>query len=245
MFGPFPYRPALMRVLTIVHEDDAGPGVFADVLGAPIELDTWLAAEQPQGPADPARYDAIISFGGAVHPHQEDRHPWLAAEKRFLADALAGEIPLLGICLGAELIAEAAGGGARHMPEPEIGWCQISLTDAGREDVVLGAVDERFDGLEWHSYALELPAEATVLARSANCVQGYRIGTCAWGFQFHAEVSDRDFQFWLDNYTMDEDAVRVGIDRAAIARETTGRMDAWHELGRGLCARFLEAARVR
>ena len=233
-----------MRVLTIVHEDDAGPGVFADVLDAAgVQRDTWLVAEQPQAPAEASAYDAIISFGGAVHPHQEDRHPWLATEKRFLGDALAGEVPLLGICLGAELIAEVAGGHTRHMGDPEIGWCEVSLTDAGREDAVIGAVGRSFAGLEWHSYALELPAGATVLARSAKCVQGYRIGSSAWGFQFHAEVSDLDFQYWLDNYTMDEDAVRVGIDPAAIARETTGRMQGWHELGRGLCARFLEAAK--
>src|SRR5579862_5170090 len=115
-----------MRVLTIVHEDDAGPGVFADVLDdADVELETWLAAEQSQAPAEPASYDAIISFGGAAHPHQEDAHPWLATEKRFLADALAGELPLLGICLGAELIAEVAGGRVRHMSNPEIGWCEV------------------------------------------------------------------------------------------------------------------------
>lgn len=241
-----PYGPAPMRVLTIVHEDDAGPGVFAEVLGAAaVELDTWLAAEEPLAPAGACSYDAIISFGGATHPHQEDRHPWLATEKRFLAEALAEKIPLLGICLGAELIAEAAGGRLRHMPDPEIGWCSVSLTEAGRDDPLLGALEESFEGLEWHSYAMELPAQATVLARSASCVQGYRIGGRVWGFQFHAEVSDRDFQFWLDNYTMDEDAVRVGIDPAAIAHETSGRMQAWHELGRGLCGRFLEVARGR
>lgn len=240
------YRRPPMRVLTIVHEDDAGPGVFSGVLAAAgVELDTWLAVDQRQAPAAADAYDAIMTFGGSAHPHQEDRHPWLVTEKRFLADALAGGVPLLGICLGAELIAEVGGGETTHMPHPEIGWYDVGLTDAGRADPVLGPVGESFEALEWHSYAVALPAGATALAQSANCLQGYRIGSCAWGFQFHAEVTAPDFQFWLDNYTFDKDAVREGIDPAALARATDGRMVAWHELGRGICARFLETAAAR
>src|SRR5579863_2893355 len=98
-----------MRVLTIVHEQDAGPGVFDEVLAtAEADVDIWLAAQEVEPPARLGAYDAIMTFGGSVHPHQEDRHPWLATEKRFLADALRHQVPLLGICLGSELIAEAA-----------------------------------------------------------------------------------------------------------------------------------------
>jgi GMP synthase (glutamine-hydrolysing) len=233
-----------MRVLTIVHEHDAGPGVFGEVLDAAagVDVDTWLAAERAQPPVAATTYDAVLTFGGAMHPHEEAQHPWLIHEKHFLVEALTGTVPLLGVCLGAELIAEAAGGATGHMPRPEIGWYKVGLTDAGRGDPVFGPAGADFEALEWHSYAIELPATATVLARSENCIQGYRIGGCAWGIQFHAEVTDTDFQYWLDHYSTDEDAVRVGIDADAIARETAGRMQSWHELGRGICARFLEAA---
>ncbi len=235
-----------MRVLTIVHEADAGPGVFGAALAAAgAQVETWLAAEQPKPPAAAVDFDAIMTFGGSAHPNQEDRHPWLAAEKRFLAGALDGAVPLLGICLGAELIAEVAGAGLTHMPEPEIGWSEVRLTDAGRVDPVLGAAGESFEALEWHSYAIELPPGATVLARGARCVQGYRLGHSVWGLQFHAEVTPRDFQSWLDNYALDDDAVRVGLDPAAIARETAGRMDAWQDLGRGICERFLGVVQKR
>jgi GMP synthase (glutamine-hydrolysing) len=232
-----------MRVLTIVHEQDAGPGVFDSALAAAeARVDTWLVAEQPQAPAVASAYDAIISFGGSAHPHQEDRHPWLATEKRFLTVALAGDIPLLGVCLGSELIAEAAGARTRHLSHPEIGWYEVSLTDQGRADPVVGAIGDSFEALEWHSYAVDLPAGATALAHSSSCLQAYRLGSFAWGLQFHAEVTDEDFQHWLDNYTIDEDAVRERIDPRAIATETAGRMAGWHELGRGICARFLATA---
>ena len=235
-----------MRVLTIVHEADAGPGVFGGVLSAAgADVDTWLAAEQPGPLQDAASYDAIVSFGGSFHPHQEELHPWLATEKSFLAGALADGVPLLGVCLGSELIAEAAGTQARHLPHPEIGWYDVGLTAEGRADQVLGPMGESFEALEWHSYAVELPAGAVALAQSANCLQAYRVGPCAWGIQFHAEVTDEDFQYWLDHYTMDEDAVRERIDPAAIAQATQGRMAGWHELGRGVCARFIDAAASR
>lgn len=235
-----------MRVLTIVHEADAGPGVFSGVLDAAgAQVEVWLASEQAQPPARGPGYDAIISFGGSAHPHQESLHPWLATEKRLLAEALAQRVPLLGICLGSELIAEVVGAPVRHLPEPEIGWYEVGLTDAGRGDPVLGPAGDRFDALEWHSYAVDLPAGAVALGRSASCLQAYRVGDCAWGLQFHAEVTDTDFQYWLDNYTADEDAVRVGIDPQQIAAETAARMEAWHALGEGICARFLEAAAAR
>ena len=235
-----------MRVLTIVHEADAGAGVFDGVLAAAgAEVDSWLVAEQQGAPPQAGDYDAVLTFGGSVHPNQEDRHPWLAAEKLFLAGVLAEDVALLGICLGSELIAEVAGATLRHMREPEIGWYEVGLSEEGRNDPLLGPAGERFEALEWHSYAVDLPERAVALGRSVNCLQAYRIGAATWGLQFHAEVSDADFQHWLDNYTLDEDAVRVGIDPQAIAAQTAGRMAAWHELGEGICARFLEFAAAR
>jgi GMP synthase (glutamine-hydrolysing) len=232
-----------MRVLTIVHELDAGPGVFTGPLAtAGAEVEVWLPTEQPEPPAPATTYGAILSFGGSAHPHQEERHPWLVTEKRFLAGALAAGVPLLGVCLGSELIAEAAGGRARHMAQPEIGWYPVQLTEAGRADPVTGPLGDSFEALEWHSYTIEPPPGAAALAHGPSCLQAYRLGERAWGVQFHPEVTGEDFQHWLDNYTIDEDAVRVGVDPSAIAAQCADRMPDWHALGAGLCTRFMEAA---
>jgi GMP synthase (glutamine-hydrolysing) len=238
-------RPA-MRVLTIVHEEDAGPGIFDEVLvAAGTDVDTWLVAEQAEPPARPTAYDAIMTFGGSAHPHQEDRHPWLATEKRFLMDALRRQVPLLGICLGAELIAQADGASVQKLAHPEIGWYEVQVTEEGASDPLLGPIGVSFAALEWHSYEVPLPAGAIALADSASCLQAYRLGKCAWGLQFHAEVTAQDFQHWLDNYTIDEDAVAEGIDPQAIASETEGRLSTWHATGRGICERFLRVAAER
>ena len=233
-----------MRVLVIVHDEDAGPGVFNDVLSAAAaDVDTWVPPEQPEPPAAADAYHAILTLGGAAHPHQGDRHPWLSEEKRFLSGALAARVPLLGVCLGAELIAEADGARSQRMPRPEIGWHEVRLTPAGVEDPVLGLAGRSFLALEWHSYTVALPSRGIELARGDNCLQAYRIGNLVWGIQFHAEVTAADFQHWLDNYTDDEDAVAEGIDPDAIAAETEDLIASWNVLGRGICERFLVVAK--
>ena len=175
-------------------------------------------------------YDAILGFGGSVHPDQHHEHPWLTAEKRFLAEALRERVPMLGVCLGAELIAVAEGAAVRRIPRPEIGWYDVTLTAAGLADPVLGPVGRNFSALEWHSYEAVLPEGATALARSDSSLQAYRIGGRAWGIQFHAEVTAADFQHWLETYpSFDEDAIEAGIDVDAIAAATDERIEAWNE----------------
>jgi GMP synthase (glutamine-hydrolysing) len=235
-----------MRVLTIIHEADAGPGVFLDAFsdrGATV--DTWVPPEQPDAPAAGA-YDAIFALGGSAHPDQHHEHPWLTTEKRFLADALRERVPMLGVCLGAELVAAAEGGTVRRIARPEIGWYDVTLTSAGLADPVLGALGGSFSALEWHSYEAVLPARATALASSDSSLQAYRIGHHAWGIQFHAEVTSADFHHWLDTYaSFDEDAIESRIDADAIAVATDERIDAWNDVGRGICERFLQQVAAR
>lgn len=200
-----------------------------------------MRVEQDRPPGDPRDYDAVLVFGGAMHADHEDRHPWLREEKELLRDLLERQVPLLGVCLGAQLLAEAAGAPARRASRPEIGWHEVEVTDAGAEDPLLAALAPRFEAFQWHSYECPLPPGATALARSDVCLQAYRVGDCAWGIQFHAEVSRADAEAWIDDYRSDEDAVRIGLDPDVLRRRTHCSIDQWNELGRGLCARFLES----
>ena len=234
-----------MRLLTIVHQDDSGPGVFLNAIrGAGAEPQLWKPAEDGTPPPDPAEYDAILTFGGEAHPVQDADHRWLSAERRFLTRALEQRVPLFGVCLGSQLIAQAAGASASLASSPEIGWYEVSLTAQAADDPLFAplagsAPAGRFDVLQWHSYEVELPRGATALARSDVCLQSYRIGDRVWGIQFHAEVTGQDFQHWLDLDGAGPDSVRVGLDVAALSGQTRERIRAWNELGRGLCERFL------
>jgi GMP synthase-like glutamine amidotransferase len=235
-----------MRALAIVYQRDAGAGVFADAIASRgVALDSWMRTETSSPPGDPAAYDAVLSLGGSMHADQEDRHPWLRDEKALLAELLERRVPLLGVCLGGQLLAAAAGAPPRRSPEPEIGWREVALTAEGRDDPLLGPLASRFEAFEWHSYEFPLPAGATRLAESAACLQAFRLGDVAWAIQFHAEVSAEDADAWIDDYRSDEDAVRLGLDPEALRAETRTRIGAWNELGRELCGRFLDAAATR
>jgi GMP synthase (glutamine-hydrolysing) len=231
-----------MRALAVVHQADAGPGVFADEMRERgVELEEWMLSERGTGPPrEIAEYDAVLTFGGAMHADQEDRHPWLRFEKDFLAAMLDDGMPLLAVCLGTQVLADAAGGEARRAGKPEIGWFEIEVTDEGASDPVIGPLAPSFTGFQWHSYEALPPDGAAILARTPVCPQAYRIGERAWGIQFHAEVTAPDVDKWIDDYRSDEDAVRIGVDPEALRAETDEKIAEWNRVGRELCGRFLD-----
>lgn len=239
-----------MRILAISHQHDAGPSVFAEaVLARGHTLEEWDLAQShdapAEPPADPFGYDAVMTFGGAMHADQDDGIPWIVPERQLLRELLAAEVPLLGTCLGAQLLVQAAGGEVRRMPEPEIGWIDVEVTEEGADDPVLGPLAPGFSGFNWHSYECLPPDGTAILARSPNCIQAFRVGELAWGIQFHAEVSAADANYWINDWRSDEDAVRVGLDHKALRTQTAEAIPAWNELGRALCTRFLDAVAVR
>jgi GMP synthase (glutamine-hydrolysing) len=232
-----------MRLLAISHQRDAGPGVFGEAIAdAGHGLDLWHRAETERPPADPLGYDGVLTFGGAMHADQDAEHPWLESEKALLRELLDRRMPVMAVCLGAQLLAEAASGRAARAAEPEIGWFDVEVTAEGAGDPVLGPLAPAFEAFEWHSYECRLPEAAVVLARTPVCVQAYRIGERAWGIQFHAEVSAADAAHWVDDYRADEDAVRIGLDPDVLRAETESNIGAFNQLGRDLCGRWLASA---
>ena len=234
-----------MRALAVVHQPDAGSGVFAEAAAdRGLRLEEWSPANGGAPPA-PAELDAVLVFGGAMHVDQEDAHPWLREEKRWLRELLERGVPTLGVCLGAQLVAEAAGARVGRAARPEIGWHEVALAPEAREDPVLGSLPERFAAFEWHSYEFALPPGATPLASNRACLQAFRIGDAAWGVQFHAEVTRDIARGWLADYAKGEDAARLRLDPTAVTAETERRIEGWNRLGRELSGRFLDAAARR
>ncbi|HEV7845831.1 MAG TPA: type 1 glutamine amidotransferase [Thermoleophilaceae bacterium] len=223
-----------MRVLSVVHEADAGAGVFG-------EFETWIPSAGPP----PTDFDALMVFGGSMHVDQNDEHRWLGPEKVFLRDALSRGVPILGVCLGSQLLAEAAGATPHRSPEPEIGWYDIEITDAGAADPLLGPLAPSVELFEWHHYVAPLPPGAIELARTPACVQAFRIeGKPAWGLQFHAEVTSQGLNGWLDGWDRSE-AIHTALDPERIRAESELRIEEQNEIGRGISARFLaEAAQI-
>jgi GMP synthase-like glutamine amidotransferase len=222
-----------VRVLSIVHELDAGAGVFG-------EFPTWVPANQP--PPDVRDVDALMIFGGSMHVDQNGEHRWMDPEKEFIREALEHGTPILGVCLGSQLLAEAAGAHPQRMPEPEIGWYDIEITDAGALDPVVGPLAPSVELFEWHHYAAPLPPGAVELARTPACVQAFRVdGKPAWGLQFHAEVTKENLFGWLDGWDQSE-AVHTSFVPDAIRAASERRIEGQNEVGRRLAERFLTEA---
>lgn len=223
-----------MDVLSVVHGEDARTELFAPVVaGAGHRLDEWSFAS---GGSPSQAYDAVLVFGGAVHPDQDDRHSWLKEELAWLQGLIAAGVPTLGICLGSQLLARAAGAWVGPLDAPEVGWAEVELTDEGAADPVLSSLPRRFEALEWHHYQHGLPEDAVVLARNSACLQGFRLGNACWGVQFHPEVTEPQLERWIDD--PDDDPA----DPARFRAETRVRIGEWNELGRRLCRAFLVAA---
>jgi GMP synthase-like glutamine amidotransferase len=230
-----------MKVLAVVHQPDAGPGVFADaVRETGHELLEWSPRRGPSPDLD--GIGAVLVLGGAMNFDEEAEHPWLAGEKELLRRVLDQRLPVLGVCLGSQLLAEVAGARVGRASTPEIGWRPVEVLPAGAEDPLFGPLPERFDAFEWHSYEFEVPPRAAALARSGACLQGYRLNGPGWGIQFHAEVTRESIERWTAGYRRDPDAIRIGLDPARLIEDSAHRIGRWNGVGLGICARFLEAA---
>ena len=224
-----------MRVLSLIHEDDAALGVFADAIDADVEEASYALGRPPKH--DPGEYDAVIVLGGYANVDEEDRHDWMPHEKAVVADLLRDGRPLLGVCLGAQLVAEAAGAEVGPLDGgPEIGWHEVELLPEGERDPVVGALPRRFRALQWHGYGFKTAPDAVELARGGAGLQAFRVGELpVWGIQFHAEVTAASIASWMSQNP------DVATDEFAAQNER--EIDRWNALGRRLCAAFIQAAR--
>jgi GMP synthase-like glutamine amidotransferase len=218
-----------MRVLSLIHQEDAPIGVFADEIDDVEEAS--FALDRPPGAA--SGYDATIILGGKANVDEEQKRPWLRPEKAFIRELVERGRPVLGVCLGAQLIAEAAGAWVGPLDGGmEIGWRDVELLNG--DDPVLGVMPQRFRALEWHGYHALLPPGAQALARNEVGLQAFRLGgKPIWGIQFHAEATGA---------TLDEWIAQEKEPPAGIAGDNTDELAHWNELGRRLCRAFLTQA---
>ncbi len=227
-----------MNVLAVIHGEKVRAGVFADAIAERGDrLEEWSLAWGTPPPQPLDEYGAVLVFGGAMHADQDEHHPWLREENFLLQRLLGLQTPMLGICLGAQLLAKAAHADVGPAPTAEIGWHPVALTEDAGEDPVLGGLPERFHAFQWHYYTYGLPAGANELARSESCTQAFRLGERVWGIQFHAEVTEDQIESWVH-----EDEREVPQGRDALLEETKERIAEWNELGQSVCGAFLEAA---
>ena len=226
-----------MRILVIQHDADKGLGLFVRPLAeAAHELDVQFAGH---GELELAGHSAVIALPGIANP--DDETLAVTATRDVLREALRQELPILGICLGAELLAEAAGA-ATGPCRPEWGYWEVSLTRDGREDELLGALPERFDVFQAHTYTCELPAHAVALAQSPGGLQAFRVGANAWGVQFHPEPTLEMLDGWT--HALGHLIEAAGVDPVATRRLARRHVPEWSERAAEMGRRFAAVARA-
>ncbi len=186
------------RPLVILqHEPDdppAGIAVALRDLGVPFELRRLDAGDAL--PAWPDEAAGLIVMGGSMHVHQTRQFPFLEAEKRLMRRIVHEGGPVWGICLGCQLLAEAAGGAVFKRKKPEVGWISVEKV---LDDPLLRGVSSPFTAFSWHEYACSLSTTSHLVARCGNGVQAFRAGGKAWGTQFHPEVDADLAPHWVED----------------------------------------------
>jgi GMP synthase (glutamine-hydrolysing) len=233
-----------MQVVAVHQEDTSSlDSLEAPVLERGHELVHWQAWRDP-APAELASPGAVIVLGGLANPDQLDELPWLERERAALATLVGDGVPVLGICLGAQLLASALGAPTRRLELPEIGWWPISATETAASDPVLSALPARFQAFEWHDYAFDLPPGATLLAGSERSPhQAARLAANAWALQFHLEVGPDTIGWWTTEGAQELEA--KGVARAQILADTEREADGYVRLARDVAHRFLGVAESR
>jgi len=192
---------------------------------------------------DVSRYHGLIILGGPMSANELNRYPHLDAEKDAIRHAVDDEIPVLGICLGAQLIAAALGARVRKNPAKEIGWFEVVPTDAGHQDPLFS----KFGGPEmifhWHGDTFALPQGAHHLARSEACPnQAFRFGDSAYGLQFHLEVDAVLIERWLRTPVHLREITALGntVDPEQIRTDTSRYMARSTELSGAVFGEFID-----
>lgn len=149
----------------------------------------------------PTGYGAIVVLGGPMNVDEEEKYPFLKIEKNFIKNCLDESVPVLGLCLGGQLLATAAGAAVRKNKEPEIGWMNVELNENGRSSVLMEGLPSTLPVFQWHGDTFDIPDGGVHLAYSSRCQnQAYQINDNAYGLQFHLEVTENDTKRWAEAY---------------------------------------------
>lgn len=225
--------------LVIQHLEPEGPYVIGDALAeAGVAVDVRAVHTGAPLPPDLADVDGLVVMGGPMSAASDEGFASRRAELGLLADGLGRGLPVLGVCLGAQLLAVAGGGtvypGAAG---PEIGWAPVALTAAAGDDPLLAGLPTELTVLHWHGDTFDPPAGATVLASNARYRhQAFRLGARAWGLQFHLEVDRPAVAAFLDAFGAD--ARDAGSDPESIQADSDAALAVLEPHRTGVLARF-------
>jgi GMP synthase-like glutamine amidotransferase len=188
-----------MYVLVLKHAPSEGPGTLGSFLESHgVDLATVNLCDGMPLPSAHRGAAAVLVLGGPMSANDDEQYPYLTEECRFLRETARSGIPVLGICLGAQLLARAFGGRVAKAPREEVGFSRVRVTPDGESDALFAGLGRELEVFQWHADTFSLPDSAALLAAGENCRnQAFRVGGPAYGLQFHVEVTRNMVADWL------------------------------------------------
>jgi GMP synthase-like glutamine amidotransferase len=236
-----------VRALVVTHSASEGPGTLAAWLPeAGLDLEVVAPWNGEELPTELAAFDALVVMGGPQQAYDDSSAPWLGATKELLRRAVADSVPTLAICLGAQLLAEATGGRVdKGAAGVEAGARLVAKRDIAWDDELFADVPFTPTVVQWHEDAIvDLPPGAALLAGSSRYPhQAFRVGTRAWGLQFHIETPPEMVRQWGREYG--EAVLDAGLDPVALAELAVEQLPEVEACWRPVVVRFAEIAQGR
>ncbi|GHC45226.1 type 1 glutamine amidotransferase [Neogemmobacter tilapiae] len=189
-------RIAIIENTAVTHHGQVGVALH-ERAALVDQFRPFAGQSLPFGPHD---HDALIVFGGEQSARDDAAHPYLGHLADLMGKFHAADKPVLGICLGAQLLARAFGAENRLGGSPEFGWTEITLTEQGRTDPVLSRAGDQFRAFQWHSDTFTLPQGAALLATGPVPQQAFRLGRATYGMQFHFEANRAMVADWTRRF---------------------------------------------
>jgi GMP synthase-like glutamine amidotransferase len=228
-----------MNTLIIKHVDIEGPGLIEYYLRQekiPYQLLNLNSDIRLPKPDD---FTHLVILGGPMNVYEEDCYPFLKDEDLFIKEAIQRGKSILGICLGAQLMAKALGAKVFKGPVKEVGWFDVSLTRIGSRDPLFSNLPRTFPVFQWHEDTFEIPKAGKLIATSSPIShQAFRYGENAYGLQFHLEVTEEMITEWVETYGEEFKDPRVPcpFSKAGLMTETEIKIETY--IRRGM--KFLE-----
>ena len=203
----------MTNILVFQNEECEHLGVFSKILNENNISYQYIKLYEEEEIPNLNDYSAIIILGGPMNVYEERKYPFLKKENSSIKEALKINKPMLGICLGAQIIARAAGAKVYPAKRKEIGWFTIDLTVEGRDDTVFKGLERQLSVFQWHGDTFDMPTESKKLATS-NLIpnQAFSIGETTYALQFHLEVTKQMISEWVNRYANELASLKEEVD---------------------------------
>ncbi len=226
--------------MVLQHEKCEHLGVLNDLLSQHSVTCRYVKLYEGENIPEIKEYSGIIVLGGPMNVYEEEEYPFLRAEDSLIKEALKRRKPTLGICLGAQLIAKAAGAKVFHGVRKEIGWYPIRLTEEGRADKVFRGLEEQFAVFQWHGDTFDIPAGGVRLAGSTMFQnQAFSIEARGYALQFHLEVTYQMVSDWMKRYEDELASLKGEVDPEGMLRDSEKYIQALNRRASILCSNFV------